>query len=262
MLVETHANLHHQAFADDVDEVMERARSQNVSAFVTICCQMDEFEPALKIAETRENTWCTAGVHPHHADKHADLTVAKLVELAAHEKVIGIGETGLDYHYDYSPRQRQIDNFLLHIEATRQTGLPLIIHTREADEDMMQILQQETRKSPFSFILHSYTSGPELAKLGADLGGFFSVNGICTFKNAQSVRDIIEGIMPDDRIMLETDCPYLAPIPHRGKRNEPSFLPLVRDQLAQIKSWTGEEAERRTTNAFFQLFPKAKGTKP
>jgi len=257
MLIDTHANLHNAAFDDDLSEVIQRAKQAGVGAFVTICCQMDEFPPALALAETIKNTWCTVGVHPHYAAQHAGLAVEKLVELAAHDRVIGIGETGLDYHYNYSPRQAQIDNLLTHIEAARQTGLPLILHTREADEDMSQILQDEITGSSIRFVLHSYTSGAELAKIGAKLGGYFSVNGISTFKNAIEVRDIIDKIMPDDRIMLETDCPYLAPVPNRGRRNEPAFLPMVRDQLAEIKGWSIRQTNTRTNKAFFDLFTKA-----
>ncbi len=257
MLVETHANLHHDDFAEDLDAVMERALAIGVGAFVTICCDMDEFAPALKIAKAKANTWCTIGVHPHHAAKNTGLSVDDLLSLCKDEKIIGIGETGLDYHYTYSPRDTQIRNFLTHIEAARRADLPLVIHTREADDDMSQILQDEQARGAFRFVLHSYTSGPDLAKLGARLGGYFSVNGICTFKNANSVRDTIKNIMPDDRIMLETDCPYLAPIPHRGRRSEPAFLSEIRDQLMAIKGWDQDQAEAQTTNAFFTLFTKA-----
>ncbi|PHR60267.1 MAG: LuxR family transcriptional regulator [Robiginitomaculum sp.] len=258
MLVETHANLHHADFDDDITEVINRARLAKITTIVTICCHMDEFAPALSIAQSDPDIWCTIGVHPHHAAKHPDLSVAELVASAAHDKVIGIGETGLDYHYNYSPRADQIKNLMTHIEAARQTKLPLVLHTREADQDMGDILQRELALQPFRFVLHSYTSGAELARIGAEAGGYFSVNGISTFKNAAPVRDIIRDIMPDDRIMLETDCPYLAPIPHRGRRNEPAYLPLIRDHLADIKGWSANDTDQRTNDAFFQLFTKAK----
>ncbi|VAV88470.1 Uncharacterized metal-dependent hydrolase YcfH [hydrothermal vent metagenome] len=257
MIIDTHANLHNAAFADDLPEILQRAKMAGISHMVSICCQMDEFAPALHIAKTNPNIWCTVGVHPHYAEQHPDLTVDDLVERATHEQVIAIGETGLDYHYSYSPRAAQIANLRIHFEAARQTGLPLVLHTREADEDMSRILQQEIDKGPVRFVLHSYTSGAELARLGCALGGYFSVNGIASFKTAEQVRQVIGEIMPDERIMLETDCPYLAPIPHRGKRNEPAFLPLVRDQLATIKGWTIEQTEARTNAAFFNLFTKA-----
>ena len=257
MLIETHANMHHEKFADDLPQVLKRSSEAGVSVLVNICCQMNEFADVIALADLDENTWATIGVHPHHADKHQDRTVDDLLEKAEHPKVIAIGETGLDYFYDYSPKQIQIDNFLKHIEAAKTSGLPMVIHTRDADDDMGEILQEEYRKRAFNFVLHSYTSGENLARIGARLGGFFSVNGISTFKNAQSVRDVIINIMPDDKIMLETDCPYLAPVPHRGRRNEPAHLPLIRDQLAQLKGWTANEAEHLTTEAFSKLFPKA-----
>lgn len=257
MLVETHANMHHERFSDDLPEVLQRASEAGIAVLVNICCQMVEFSDVIAMAEASENTWATIGVHPHHADKHQDLTVEDLLEKSKHPKVIAIGETGLDYFYDYSPKQMQIDNFLKHIQAAKISGLPLVVHTRDADDDMGLILQEEYDKKAFNFVLHSYTSGEKLAHIGAKLGGFFSVNGISTFKNAQDVRDIITNIMPDDKIMLETDCPYLSPVPHRGRRNEPTYLPLVRDQLASLKGWTANEAERLTTEAFFELFTKA-----
>jgi len=258
MLVESHANLHHSDFADDLSDVALRSKAAGVETIVNICCKMEEFERVLTLSLSNINTWCTIGVHPHYAAEHQWLAVETLVEKSNHEKVIAIGETGLDYHYDFSPRDVQIANFQRHIEAAKTTKLPIVIHTREADADMMEILSCEYKKQSFRFVLHSYTSGAELAKLGSGLGGYFSVNGISTFKNAQSVRDIIKEHMPDDRIMLETDCPYLAPIPHRGKRNEPSYLPLIRDQLASIKGWSAAEAELLTSQAFFDLFTRAR----
>jgi TatD DNase family protein len=258
MLVETHANMHHEKFSDDLPQVLKRSSEAGVAVLVNICCQIDEFANVIAMAEADENTWATIGVHPHHADKHQDVTVNYLLEKAEHPKVIAIGETGLDYFYDYSPKQIQIDNFLKHIKAAKISNLPMVIHTRDADADMGKILRDEYKRKPFNFVLHSYTSGRKLAQLGAELGGFFSVNGISTFKNAQDVRDVIVDIMPNDKIMLETDCPYLAPVPHRGRRNEPGYLPLIRDQLASLKGWTANEAEHLTTEAFFKLFTKAR----
>ena len=258
MLVETHANLHHPDFEGDVDAVIKRAEQAGIATIVNICCQMDEFEPVLKLAKSHANSWCTIGVHPHYAARHKDLKIETLIAMASDNNVIAIGETGLDYHYDFSPKDDQIANFLTHIKAAQQTKLPMVIHTREADDDMEDILVNEHKKQPFEFVLHSYTSGKKLAETGVELGGYFSVNGICTFKNAKSVREIIKDIMPDNRIMLETDCPYLTPVPHRGKRNEPAFLPLVRDQLAEIKGWSTEQSNLLTTDAFFELFSRAK----
>ncbi len=181
--------------------------------------------------------------------------VQDLLDLAAHDKVVGIGECGLDFHYDYSPRDIQAQVFRVHVAAARESGLPLVVHTREADDIMAQILEEEMAKGRFRFLLHCYTSGAELARKGAELGGYFSVSGIASFKAAQDVRDIITD-MPADRIIVETDCPYLAPIPMRGRRNEPAFVPHVYAKLAEIRGWTLEDTRQRTHNAFFELFDR------
>jgi TatD DNase family protein len=175
--------------------------------------------------------------------------------LAEREKVVGIGECGLDFHYDLSPRDVQAAVFRQHVDASRRTGLPLVVHTREADEVMADILAEEQAKAPFRFLMHCYTSGPELAEKAAECGGWFSVSGIATFKAAEEVREIIR-VLPADRIIIETDCPYLAPVPHRGRRNEPAYVGHVLDKLADIRGWSREEAEARTTDAFFALFDR------
>jgi len=199
--------------------------------------------------------WCTVGAHPHEARDHRDLTADELVALAQRPRVIGIGECGLDFHYDLSPREIQAAVFRQHIEAARRTGLPLVVHTREADEVMAAILREEHAHSPFKMLMHCYTSGVELAETAAELGAWFSVSGIATFKAAEDVREVIRR-MPEDRIIVETDCPYLAPIPHRGRRNEPAYVGLVLQKLAEIRGWSPEDAERRTTDAFFALFDR------
>jgi TatD DNase family protein len=257
MLVDSHANLHGDAYAEDLEPVLERARAAGVGTIVAICCRLEEFERVLKIAEAHDDLWATIGQHPHHAKDRPDVSPAWLAALAAHPKVIGIGETGLDRHYNYSPEDLQIKSFLAHVEAARLSGLPLVIHCREADELMAGLLEREMAKAPFRFLLHSYTSGPDLARRGAALGGYFSVNGIASFRNAHDVREMIRDIMPADRILLETDCPYLAPAPMRGRRNEPAFLPHVAAALAAARDWTPEETATRTTDAFFDLFTKA-----
>ena len=178
-----------------------------------------------------------------------------LVQLAGRPKVIGIGECGLDFHYDLSPREVQAAVFRQHVAAARETGLPLVVHTREADAVMAEILREEHAAGPFRMLMHCYTSGPELAATAAELGAWFSVSGIATFKAAEAVRAIIRD-MPADRIIVETDCPYLAPIPHRGRRNEPAYVGLVLDKLAEIRGWSAEEADQRTTDAFFTLFDR------
>lgn len=257
MLVDSHANLHGEAFRDDLDAVLDRARAAGVGAIVAICCRLEEFERVLEIAEAHDDIWATIGQHPHHAKDRPDVSPDWLAEQAAHPKVIGIGETGLDRHYNYSPVEQQVESFLAHVEAARRTGLPLVIHCREADDLMADLLEREMAKGPFRFLLHSYTSGPDLARRSAALGGYFSVNGIASFKKAHDVRDIVREHLPADRILIETDCPYLAPVPMRGRRNEPAFLIHVAEALANIRGWTAEETARRTTDAFYALFTKA-----
>lgn len=257
MLIDSHANLHAPAFAHDMDDVIARARENGVQVMATICCRMSEFSRALAVADRDADIWCTIGVHPHHAGDDPEISPSMLVALAAHPKVIGIGETGLDYHYGYSTRDDQLANLHSHAEAARQTGLPLILHTREADEDMIAFLDEENAGEDFTFVLHSYTSGEALARRAVERGGYFSVNGIASFRNAGSVRAIIANIMPMNRILLETDCPYLAPVPKRGRRNEPGYLPYIVDCLAKIKDMDPAEIEDQTGRNFFALFERA-----
>ena len=195
------------------------------------------------------------GTHPHEAKENPDLTAETLIDLARDPKVVGIGETGLDFHYDLSPRDIQARVFRAHVAAARETGLPLVVHTREADEMMGDILEEEFALGPFRMLMHCYTSGAELARRAAALGAWFSVSGIATFKAAEDVRAVVAD-MPGERIIVETDCPYLAPVPHRGRRNEPAFLPHVLAKLAEIRGWTLAEAEERTEDAFFALFDR------
>lgn len=253
MIIDSHVNLHAPQFDEDRDEVITRAREAGVQMMVEISDKLSTFEATHGLAMAHDDIWCTAGVHPHEARDYADLTAERLIELAQRPRVVGIGECGLDFHYDFSPREIQAQVFRQHVEAARETGLPLVIHTREADEVMARILREEMAAGPFKFLMHCYTSGLELAELAAELGGWFSVSGIATFKAAEDVREIVR-IMPAERIIVETDCPYLAPIPHRGRRNEPAYVGLVLQKLAEIRGWSHEEAEQRTTDAFFALF--------
>jgi TatD DNase family protein len=195
------------------------------------------------------------GTHPHEAKEDPALSAETLIRLAADPRVVGIGETGLDFHYDLSPRDIQQAVFRAHAAAARETGLPLVVHTREADQVMGDILEQEHAAGAFPLLLHCYTSGPELAARAAALGAYFSVSGIATFKAAEEVRAVIRD-MPADRIIVETDCPYLAPVPHRGRRNEPAYLPHVLARLAEIRGWSLADAEARTETAFFDLFQR------
>lgn len=253
MIIDSHVNLHAPQFDEDRDAVIARAREAGVGLMVEISDKLSTFDATHGLAVAHDDIWATVGAHPHEAKDHADLSADRLAELAARPKVVGIGECGLDFHYDLSPRDVQAAVFRTHIEASRRTGLPLVVHTREADEVMAAILTEEQTKAPFRFLMHCYTSGPELAEKAAELGAWFSVSGIATFKAAGEVREIIKGL-PADRIIVETDCPYLAPMPHRGRRNEPAYVTHVLDKLADIRGWSRDEAEARTTDAFFALF--------
>lgn len=255
MIIDSHVNLHAPQFDEDRDAVIVRAREAGVQMMIEISDKLSTFEATHGLAMAHDDIWCTVGVHPHEAKDHTDLTAVRLVELAGRPRVVGIGECGLDFHYDLSPREAQASVFRQHIEASRLTGLPLVVHTREADEVMAAILEEEQARAPFKFLMHCYTSGPELAEKAAKLGAWFSVSGIATFKAAQEVRDIV-AVMPADRIIVETDCPYLAPIPYRGRRNEPAYVGHVLDKLAEIRGWSRDEAEARTTDAFFALFDR------
>ena len=255
MIIDSHVNLHAHQFDEDRDEVIARAREAGVRLMVEISDKLSTFEATHGLAMAHDDIWCTVGAHPHEAKDHAALTADDLVALAQRPRVIGIGECGLDFHYDFSPRDVQAAVFRQHIEAARRTGLPLVVHTREADDAMAALLREEHERGPFNLLMHCYTSGIELADTAAELGAWFSVSGIATFKAAEDVREVVRR-MPEDRIIVETDCPYLAPIPHRGRRNEPAYVGLVLQKLAEIRGWTPQEAERRTTDAFFALFDR------
>ncbi|MEM7767742.1 MAG: TatD family hydrolase [Pseudomonadota bacterium] len=246
-MFDTHVNLHADAFDDDLPAVLDRARAAGVTRFLAICDRFDNFPTVREIAETHADIWCSAGVHPHHAKDFAALTADVLVNAARHSKVVAIGETGLDFHYGYSPEADQVASLRRHIEAARETGLPLILHTREADRQVIEILEEEHAKGPFLPLLHCYTGGIDLARCGLALGGYVSVSGILSFKNAHDVRAVIAEV-PMDRLILETDCPYLAPMPLRGRRNEPAYLPHVGAALAKVKALP-EDAVLRVTDA-------------
>lgn len=255
MIIDSHVNLHAPQFDEDRDDVIARAREAGVRLMIEISDKLSTFEATHALAMAHDDIWCTVGAHPHEAKDHVEMTADELVALAQRPRVIGIGECGLDFHYDLSPRDEQAAVFRQHIDAARRTGLPLVVHTREADDVMAAILREEHAKGPFKLLMHCYTSGVELAETAAELGAWFSVSGIATFKAAEDVREVIRR-MPEDRIIVETDCPYLAPIPHRRRRNEPAYVGLVLQKLAEIRGWSLEEADRRTTDAFFALFDR------
>jgi TatD DNase family protein len=254
MLIDSHVNLHALQFDADRDEVIARARAAGVGLMVNISDKVSHWEKVRALAD-QPDIWCTVGTHPHEAKEAPDLAAETLIGLAADPRVVGIGETGLDFHYDLSPRDIQARVFRAHIAAARETGLPLVVHTRQADAEMGDILEEEYAAGPFRILMHCYTSGAELAARAAALGAWFSVSGIATFKAAEDVRAVIRD-MPGERIIVETDCPYLAPMPYRGRRNEPAYVGHVLAKLAEVRGWTLDEAERRAEDAFFALFDR------
>jgi TatD DNase family protein len=255
MLIDSHCHLDFEALAADLDGVLARATAAGVGGLVTISTRVREFDKVAAIAESHYNVWCSVGTHPHHAAEEPEVTVADLVRLAAHPKCVAIGEAGLDYHYDSSPREAQAEGFRRHIAAARETGLPLVIHAREADEDIGAILEAETAKGAFPFVLHCISSGAELARRGLALGGYLSFSGILTFKNAEEIREVA-AFAPADRILVETDAPYLAPVPHRGQSNEPAFVYFTAKMLAEVRGVRFEQIAAETTTNFAELFAK------
>ncbi|MEL7547859.1 MAG: TatD family hydrolase [Pseudomonadota bacterium] len=220
-----------------------------------MCDRFDHFETVYAFADNADDIWCSVGTHPHHAKDFETFRAEQLIEAAARTKVVAIGETGLDLHYGYSALDAQTVSFRTHIEAARETGLPLIVHTREADDLTASILEEEYAKGGFPILLHCYMGGKDLAKRGLDLGAYVSVSGILSFKNAHDVRSVIEDV-PADRLLLETDCPYLAPVPYRGRRNEPAFLPFVADALAKLQGTTRDEVIARCDANSLRLFER------
>ena len=254
-MFDTHVNLHGEAFAEDLKDVLARARSAGVKRFLAICDRYDNFPSVRAIAEAHSDIWCSVGVHPHHAKDFTALTAETLIAEAAHPKVVAIGETGLDFHYGYSAEADQLRSLREHIQAARVTGLPLILHTREADALMADILEEEFARGAFRPLLHCYTGGPDLCQRALKLGSFVSVSGILSFKSAKEVRAVIADV-PLDRIILETDCPYLAPMPMRGRRNEPAYLVHVAEALSALMGADVDTVKRVTTENAERLFSK------
>lgn len=255
MLVDSHCHLDYPDYAGKVDEVLARARAAGVGVCVSIGTELKRFPGVKAVAEAHADVWCTVGVHPHEAEKELLDDEAALVAEAAHPKVVGIGETGLDYYYEHSPRQPQQDNFRSHIAAARRTGLPVIVHTRDADDDTIAILRAEMAKGVFTGLIHCFTGTQKLADAALEMGFYISVSGIATFKNSAVLRDVIKSV-PLDRLLVETDAPYLAPVPHRGKTNEPAFVVHTAAMLAELKGVSETELAAATTENFFRLFSK------
>lgn len=256
MIVDSHCHLDFPDFAAELDQVVARARAAGVGRLVTIGTRVRRAGEVRAIAERFDDVFCSVGTHPHNAGEEADVTLDELLAEADHPKVVAIGEAGLDYHYDTAPREAQQAGFRRHIEAARRTGLPLVIHAREADDDVAAILEEESGKGAFGFVLHCFTAGPDLARRAVTLGGYVSFSGILTFKSGAPLRDIARGL-PADRLLVETDAPYLAPNPWRGKRNEPSYVVETARILAETRGVSTDEIAALTTANFFRLFSRA-----
>jgi TatD DNase family protein len=259
MLVDSHCHLDFPDFASELHDVVARARAAGIGRIVTISTRVRRFEQVRAVAERFPEVYASIGTHPHNAHEELDVTVEDLLRIAEHPKVVAIGEAGLDYHYDNSPPDAQAAGLRVHIAAARLSGLPLVIHARQADEDMAAILGDETESGAFPAVLHCFSSSRELAKTGIELGHYVSFSGILTFGSAKSLRDIAAEL-PSDRILVETDAPYLAPAPHRGKRNEPAYVTRTAAVLAEVRGVSEQEIAELTTTNFFRLFGKVPRT--
>jgi TatD DNase family protein len=254
-MFDTHVNLHAEAYQDDLAAVLDRAREAGVTRMLAICERFDSFPRVKAIADANDDIWCSVGTHPHHAKDFTETTADQLIAAARDPKVVAIGETGMDLHYGYSPQDQQEASFRTHIEAARETGLPVIVHTREADDLTANILEQEYARGAFPILLHCYTGGADLCQRGLALGAYVSVSGILSFKSAKEVRAVIQDV-PLDRVILETDCPYLTPMPYRGRRNEPAYLPYVADALAALHETNREEIAHLCETNALKLFAR------
>ncbi|MCB2081372.1 MAG: TatD family hydrolase [Rickettsiales bacterium] len=255
MLVDSHCHLNYPQIGA-LQEVVGRAEAVGVRVLQTICTKMHEFPDVLAIAEQFPHVYASVGIHPHEAGNER-VTTQEIVERAQHSKVIGIGESGLDYYYEHSPREAQAESFRQHIAASRETGCPLIVHTRDADEDTIAILEDEQEKGAFSFLIHCFSSSDYLANQSVELGGYISLSGILTFKKAEALRESAKHL-PLERLLVETDAPYLAPVPYRGKPCEPAYTRYTAECLAELRGISYEEVAKATTDNFFRLFTKAK----
>jgi len=255
MLIDSHCHLDFPDFADELDAVVARARTAGIARMVTISTRVHRYAGLIAIAERFADVYASVGTHPHYAHEESEITASDLVARTHHPKVVAIGEAGLDYHYDRSPRDAQEREFRTHIAAARETGLPLVIHSRNADADTARILEEETGQGTFPAVLHCFTAGPDLARRAVALGLFISFTGILTFKNSADLRAIAADL-PADQILVETDAPYLAPLPFRGKRNEPAFVVETAKMLAETRGVSFDDIARQTSDNFFRLFHK------
>lgn len=255
MLVDSHCHLDFPDFAEELDDIVARAHDVGIGAMVTICTRVAKFDQVLAVAERFPSVYCSVGTHPHNSHEELDVTAQQLEELTRHHKVVAIGEAGLDYFYQKEHVEAQAQSLRVHISAARNTGLPLVIHSRDADEDMANILENEHEKGAFPALLHCFSSGRTLMERGVAIGLYVSFSGILTFKRSEELREIAKDV-PMDRLLVETDAPYLAPLPFRGKRNEPSYVAHTCKVLAEVKGVSEEEMRAITTANFFRLFSK------
>ena len=257
-LIDSHCHLNYEGLVERQEEVLDAARQRGVTGFLNISTRQGEWGDIVAVAERHSDVWASVGVHPHEADAHSDLGASALAEGTRHPRVIAIGESGLDYYYDNSDRGAQRERFEAHVDAAAETGLPLIVHTRDAEEDTAEILGRAVREKGVTGVLHCFTGSAELAKTALDLGFFISLSGIVTFKNAQDLQHTARQL-PLDRLLVETDSPFLAPVPHRGKKCEPAFVADTASFVAELRGERPEELGEATTANFFRLFGKAKG---
>lgn len=258
MFADSHCHLNYKGLAEEQAAVLARARSAGVGAMLNIATRESEWDAVLATAEREDDVWASVGIHPHEADQHPHVDTARLVERAQHPRVIGIGESGLDYFYDHSDRDRQQASFRAHIAAARDTGLPIIVHTRDAEDDTIAILADEMGKGAYTGVIHCFTASGAFADKAMDLGLYISISGIVTFKNAKDLQETAARL-PADRLLIETDAPFLAPVPHRGKTGEPAFVADTARFLAQLRGQPIDELAQVTADNFFTLFAKARG---
>jgi len=257
MLADSHCHLNYKGLVERRDEVLANARARGVTAMLNIATRESEWDDVVAAAESEPDIWATVGIHPHEADQHPDVDTAKLVARAAHPRVVGIGETGLDYYYDHSDRDRQKTSFRSHIAAARETGLPIVVHTRDAEDDTATILREEMGKGAYPGVIHCFTASDAFADIALDLGFYISISGIVTFKNARELQTTAARL-PIARLLVETDAPFLAPVPHRGKPGEPAFVADTAAFLANLRGESVEELTRRTAENFHALFAKTR----
>lgn len=256
MFVDSHCHLNYKGLVEDQAGVIARARDAGVSTMLNISTREREWDDIIAVAERDTAIWASVGIHPHEADDHSDIDTARLVAKAAHPRVVAIGETGLDYYYDHSDRDRQRSSFRTHIVAARETGLPLIVHTRDAEADTVEILANEMEKGVYSGVIHCFTASQDFAETALALGLYISISGIVTFKNAKALQESA-ALVPEDRLLIETDSPFLAPVPHRGRPCEPAFVADTARFLAELRGVSVETLAARTSANFFRLFNKA-----